>query len=322
MAGTGPWLTVVTVLVLVLLAGPNLLARRHSPWAGKLLRLRPLLIFATLMLIIVGKFLTLDAPLARLENVILEVRSTQPEGQKRGGAFLERLKAGDSAPIGGYVARRAEDIWLILVCSRIGPTEPNQVNAAPCDGKLRDGSRADLEGLFRAQLWAAALVIALAVTALREGTGGRAGASVAVLTLVYLLTVPYAHGKLMRSSFFDYGRVRLTTSLAAARHGPASNSAPSAQPSGAGSEAVQPDRYGLILARSAAGTDLLTVVEDACPGGRSNRRVAMWSVAASQLLAVEEIYRQDVLTWSVLNTLPCPPAPSPHEYPKTGASQR
>jgi hypothetical protein len=240
---------------------------------------------ALLILIILLKFFVSDAPLARLQNVVLDlgeaVATTSGRGETRN--FTERVSQQRD-----FVGQETRRLWGDLVCSRVGPHKPNPADRFHC--RLgRAESTNDLSGQFIAQLWFAALIAALSIATLRSSFGTLFSSVIAVVSLAYLLTVPYAYGKLMKSTYFDYGLVKLAHDLTQADR--ISNS-----------DGV----FALVLSRNAASTNLLRALTDECMGapGQSTK-IKKSSLSPSQVLSIEQIYREDVITWTALNARAC-----------------
>lgn len=304
LAGHGVLLAVLTAVALGLLLAPRLPARLAAP----AVRWRRPLLLSLLMLIVAIKFLLLDAPLGRLQDIILDVGVVPVQASLDAPVppktFGERMAKGPQSDSGrqtltSWTEANSARLWADLVCSRVGPDSDasplSATNTFECP-LSREHSLAELKGLFLTQLWLGVLIAVLATGVLRSGVGGVLGGSVALLSLAYLLTVPYAHGKLMRSTYFDFGRIRFSEALASA---------------GGRAPQSRPDLFGLVLSRNAAGVNLLVVTPEACAGGVAGARVTMSSVSPSQLMSVEEIYRQDVITWTALNNVACRKTTSP-----------
>ena len=268
-----------------------------------------------LLVLIAAKAWWLDAPLQPLSNIVLSDVVVGEQAQAGDADSHQNIEqrltaASDSTePTERIIARRAASVWGDLICSRVGPEANNQQISPGVRDTCRlsrAASLAELRGFFLAQLWLGAAIALCATDVLRRHTGGVAGVSLALLAVLYLLTVPYAHGKLLRSTYFDLGRLRLTSVLAEAA--PATDRPPAAAPA-AGSGAMV--EYGLLLARDASGVSVLTTTSVACPNRNQGAEVTMSSISPSQLLAVDHIYRQDVIAWAFLNTQRCPHSAPP-----------
>lgn len=263
-------------------------------WAPLGLRLwRPVLLPALLLTLLVAKFLAMDAPLAQVQNVVLGADRVQPMSAlpSTGRSLLDRLEqqAGLQGPEGA-IARRAEQLWSLILCSRVNAAalqRPDLQRLPACQQSQQDNRNA-LTGEFTAQLWAGALLVALALALLRSASG--AGVALGALALAYTLSVPHAYGKLMKSTYYDYGLVRLAPTLAAAR----------------GSDAEAGQVYALLVARTAASTSALVVERGTCGNGAPYSAVQLSSFSPSQVLSVDQIYREDVITWATLRERPCP----------------
>jgi hypothetical protein len=283
--GTHLWpLLVATAATLALLLIPR---SKPRPW----LRISSLLP-ALLLFVLIAKFSLLDAPLTRLESIIVG-SSEGPTLEGFGSGLLER--SGDNSPY-GQVSSPVEALWADIVCSRVTQSAANLTPGSQLDlycGMNEAYYERRLSGAYLAHLWAGGLIIILAIAVIRSAASSTAALALAILALLYSLMIPYAYGKLKRSTYFDYGVIRLSEPLRA----------------GSGLEPDAP-LHGIMLWRSAAGANLLIIAEGACREGESYAAATMSSVSPAQILAVEKIYRVDVIAWAMLNERKCPPMPS------------
>ncbi len=276
------------------------------------------LVPALAVVLLLFKFLVFDAPLLKVENVILGSWSHGTDSPDLGQTFAERLQHGTES----LVSARTERLWSEIVCSRIGdsigPTKVNVPNVTCLPGGLAANQHA-LNGEFLAQLWLMSLIAILALAILRSAAAQHFMLALAVLSLLYALTLPYAFGKLMKSTYYEYGRVRLAPTMAvpADQLRPQPNSTPAqsggaaTSATGAGAQqqmtqALAVPLRALILSRGSASTDLLVAKRRSCgtqPG--TSERVSQSSLSPSQVLSIEEIYRQDVITWATLHQHAC-----------------
>ena len=206
-----------------------------------------LAVLGALVIALVGtKFVWFDAPVMRIEGAIVgvgipevAVRLQQGSGESpvAGGAsavsaatrsMAEQLKSPSGGGLNQRIAVRASAIWRLMVCSRIGEatlpdadlaTDAHCASLEPQIGLAHERAHKALAGEFDAALLLGALiaVAALALLAL----GGPRSSAVAVLALAYLLTLPYAWGKLLKPYAFAFAQVRVTqgTLLAGAEAG-------------------------------------------------------------------------------------------------------
>lgn len=268
-----------------------------SWWSGIAARWRGRAVLAVLGCVLAWKFIALDAPLSKVSNVIIgldQSGNAPEESGSLGQTFTQRLAAsGHGSVIEAHLAERAKFLYDEVICSRIS-ADAAQLHtdfrdSAVCrrgQPKNRDGIR----GEFISQLWATGLIALLAVALLRLPASSRIGPTMAIIALGYSLTVPYAYGKLMKSTYFDFGLLHL-----------------------AGDTAATPKAYGaLVLSRGSAGANLLIATEHGCSNSpESGWTTTMSSISASQIVSIEQIYRQDVITWSVLNEHDCPVLAAP-----------
>lgn len=234
-------------------------------------------------------------------------------------------------PLSSWYRGRTEQVWAEVLCSRIAfGAAGGQAQASDkimCHGS-RDQDLWGLRGEFLAHLGMASLIAIVAVSLLRAPRSGPGLIAFAVLSLIYCLTVANAYGKLLMPTDFDFGVVRLakpptvvaptgqppsqSEGLTPTRHRPARE----AGPSNATAAIAEPEMMdGLILGRGASGTELLVLERGDCalsqpsasrPSQYAAVRLAWLSNA--QVLSVQEIFRQDAITWAVLSEVTCLPA--------------
>lgn len=291
---------------------------------GRFPRRRAAVLACTVLALTAFKFITMDVPLARISNLVVRTGSA-PSGEDPSAIpTLFGQGADFSALVAGLTSERRKVLRSFIVCSRIGP------HAVASDTVLRArfSCNADqtkdhqsLQDEFVAQL-VAGLLIACFAGMLLQLSRGKPGNVLGILSLVYLLTLPYGYGKLIKSTQFDYGRVYPAETLTKATELPSLDTGrvDTAKPAKGSATVTSPPRYfnALVVSRSPVASNLLVVQRGACPSGAPDASglearysvVKMSSISASQVLSVEEIYRDDAITWALLNERPCPRAPS------------
>jgi hypothetical protein len=163
-------------------------------------------------------------------------------------------------------------------------------------------------GEFLAQSLATMLLVFTCAYALRR-TSSAFVATIALVGFLYALMWPYAYGKLMKTTAFEYGLVLFKS--------PPVEVAPRMDRGEEAGHAPQPavtrTEHAIVLSRGSGGANFLVVKESDCPGDGKTRRAAvkLWAVPLSEIVAIREIYREDVITWRVLSERPCPDAPPP-----------
>ncbi|WP_416758188.1 hypothetical protein ACNI65_17095 [Roseateles sp. So40a] len=268
--------------------------------------------------LITVKFVYFDAPVMRLEAVIVE-RGVAEEAVRRaadrplaassasaatpGAAVTAPLKTRlvptTLGPVGTTVSDRAFQLWRLIACSRIGgdtlPPEAVLARSANCtdpvDALPKKKAAAELAGEFDASLWLAALISAGAVGLLARRTAY--ATALGILGLAYLLTVPYAWGKLLKPVDFSYAVVRAadeTFQVAGPRGGLPLN---------------VKSTYAFVLGRDSSAVTLLQGVEEPCHP-TSGRVLRFSSVPASRIVAIEQIFRLDVIEWALRTQSDCP----------------
>lgn len=258
-----------------------------------------------LALLFIGKFVLVDEPLFQVRNIILGVAVEPPLGDDLGRTLIERLadnpeaQSAQSDPEDSQRQSRAEAVVASIVCSRISLDTARRdpgLEVHDLCRKEQSQYQQELRGRFVAQLWAAALMLTLSVKILRSRSSSHLQIVLAILALAYSLIVPYAYGKLQKSTYFDFGRVRVAETFGAWE-----------------GESKVDSLQALTLSRTATGTILLVAVSGPCGSDdRANySQVTLSAISPSQVLAVERIYRQDVIAWAVRNERRCPALPGP-----------
>ncbi|MEJ8839353.1 hypothetical protein [Ramlibacter sp. AN1133] len=133
--------------------------------------------------------------------------------------------------------------------------------------------------------------------------------AIGVLGLASLLTLPYAYGKLMVPSYFEVGQVLLSESLAKVAL---------RGPVDASARMIE----AIVLSRRGPEIDLLVRIPVSCPGLRGGGAAdtaldsyqfyvgRLWTIPASQILSIREIHREDVIAWKLHNDRGCPQKPT------------
>lgn len=263
LAGHGLTLLVALIAVLVALWLSRKRHRATVVW-------RTMLVPVLLLSLLAGKFIWMDAPVARIENIVIG----NPEDVPLGGP--SRVRSG--GPLSALVDERAALLFKHIVCSR-GVQWPRAGPRVDCSGV--EGTGHELAtGEFAARLIACGLVAWLAWRVARENAS-RWRLTLCVLSLGTLLTLPYAYGKLLKPTLFELGRVDLATPL---------------------SDAVSIERdqrplSAMLLARRANAVEFLVEGLGRCANEAKYLVTKVWSVSNSQLLAFREISRQDLIAW-------------------------
>lgn len=288
------------------------------------------------------KFVYLDAPLTHLESIMVGTAQYEGAGpsEKQTGIrwpWSEPASADSGASTGrgdalmGGIRERTRTLWSRMVCSRIGgiglpgnPTwsgafcaqdamgralPPASSASAPVIDNDRDTWRDALQGEYLARVAVSACVAAAACMLLVRP--GHLAKVVALLALFGLLSLPYAYGKLWKPLDFIYARLVLATS---SPHGLLS--APADLNQGAGAVPKSgPVVLAFVVGRDRDHIDLLEAVEARCSKG-TTRELRFASLPSSQVLAIEEILRRDLLEWKVAVEKTCPSNESPYGVPK------
>lgn len=266
---------------------PRLSARLGRP----LPKIARLFAPAMLMLALVSRFVWFDLPLARIENVLLAGNDGE-----RASPGWQPVCIGTSS-VDRLICRRTQTLWLHIACSRDPAQLAGTKSTVDCKG-FTNRDRRLVEGEFAARILACA---GIAFLAWRVGrSGSRRQSALALLAGLSMLSLPYAYGKLLRPTTFEYGRIELSTTLAQAI------SPGSSAPLGINA---------IVLAKKPSAIDLLVEGKGKCVGSTSTYVVTqVWTVPNAQVLSVREIFRLDAIGWklSLDQASDCPPL-DPHK---------
>jgi hypothetical protein len=284
-------------LVLVLAAWTR--KRERTPFANALA-------VTALLGLLLWKFAFLDAPLTRVEGIVIATGAgLVEEGQPTTWSIQVQALPSNAAAQPGealqrFIAAKADCAYRSIVRNRMRqsasaaePLPGQGLQACPADAE----TRADLQrGEFVSRVVASAFVAGLALLVIRQ----RAlwANVVGFVALASLLTLPYAYGKLMVPSYFEVGRVLLADALVKAS---------------ALDLVLQQDRGidAIVLSRRGPEVDLLVMAPGICPGETADGKPRMyqvgrlWTVPTSQILSIREIHREDVIAWKLQNERGC-----------------
>lgn len=243
----------------------------------------------TVVALIATKFIWFDAPTMRVESVIAVAglaELIQLKGQDSPPTFASRLSNKSRGGLDSVIATRTSNLWKLLVCGRLSSASlaenPDFSKDGACSGSV-ELNQVMLKGEFDAT---AVLGIFIGVTsAVLLGVRKPLALACAVLGLTYLLTIPYAYGKLIKSVEFPFALVRFSPVTPHNGRGPDTANA-------------------FVVARGAGEVTLLEAVPEFCSVGQ---RVTLrfWSLPTSRLIAIEQISSQDVITWAMGNARRC-----------------
>lgn len=278
------------------------LRKRTSPSQANLLAA------IVLVAVIAAKFLILDAPLLKIENLVsrndVGCWSLVASPGAQPGQVCPELAA--ARGVNKLVWANAREIAAKMVCSRVTAGSAAQLSAmiAADSSACRNGLNASKRALadeFLCNLAMSVLTIVGAIVLLRSPHLGSATIAMAVLVILYGVTTPYAYGKIGRTQLFDFSTVRVSKQLAEGYV---------AEDPGLVSEdgAMQ----GAILHRDASGATILVMRTGDCPPSANGaatqpeRRASLSVVPNSQLLSLDEIAKVDLITWLAEQQRRCP----------------
>jgi len=251
-----------------------------------------------LILVVLAKFVVLDAPLARIENVLHE--SFKSGNNDSPIPVEKRLKD----PLCGewldnIIYKKALSLWTAMVCSRVS-SYPAVVEGQQEYIRGQDPSKMNLRGEFLAHSALSMVILALSLSVLRR-TENRHKSTVAILASAYVLTWPYAYGKLEKSTSFRYGQIAFNKSSAiptsACSYG---DNVTNAMVLDSGPTTTK----FLVIKCSRCSTQVAVLQPD--QGSTIKKEVKLWEVPNSEIAAIREIYWEDVIAWKTRNETSCP----------------
>lgn len=230
-----------------------------------------------LMVLLGAKFVLWDAPLLRIESVVVGDSSVDYASS----SWAPHDKSGIN--VDGWIRANASALWGKMVCSRNPSAPPGGGAVFDCQEGLPKDRRL-MEEEFSVRFIACLLVATLSWRVARGGRSvWRQGG--AICAFATILTLPYAYGKLLKPTVFEFGRIDLAAGVVDALAKQGESQAP---------------MEGMVLVRRPNAVDFLVEGKGLCANGRGDYLVTrVWSVSNSQLLAVREISRRDVISWKV-----------------------
>ena len=292
-----------TLLVVCGLTAAAVVAWRLSLWGRNPHRAAAWMLGAVMLALLTAKFVVFDAPVMRIEGVIvgIGVPESTPELDSKPAtrSIATRLEELSGGHLDKAISARARQVWRLMVCSRVGthplPVEADLVGPGSCSGSElpgKDTDKAMLTGEFDASLLMGVFIAVPAglLLALRVPLATGAG----LLAMAYLLTIPYAYGKLLKPVNFTYALVRIAPgTLVTAK--PEVSSAPKV------------DRLNaFVLTREGGAVTLLQDVPEACSKNGTSTALRFASFPTAKLVSIEFIYRKDVIEWAMRTQRKCP----------------
>ena len=161
---------------------------------------RAFILIPLLLLIVLVKFVLMDGPLMRVESVLVSISEPSQSDTVRTDSGLkieQRLQPRENERfIGRYTTARASDLWRDMKCSRL--------NRKPECKRSEEDSFLSVRAEFLAHLLAAVFV-GFIVSCIVRHTKRPIVVAAALLSALSCLTLPYAYGKLVRSTHYPYG---------------------------------------------------------------------------------------------------------------------
>jgi hypothetical protein len=244
---------------------------------------------------VAAKLCLFDAPLALIENKAISFAPAPP------GTSAQDVTGSTKFRASVLIQGRSDQLWKEMRCKRLDRDNQALGGEAGISERhaklLQSCTPGDpVRDEFILQIISTSVIIALAIIGIRTGDAALNIAS--VLALLYCLTLPYAYGKLLKPTTFQYGKIQFDDKL-----GPDATTS-------LGKEA-----YAIVLGNGPGGLSFLVMTTNKCPGGEQ-QAARIWTVNSGNIMAVKEIYRKDVITWKMLNESDCiapPPLTQAHQ---------
>jgi len=205
-----------------------------------------------------------------------------------------------------YASGRSEGFALAIICSHLDESSLSKfqgfharalaLHSETCT-PTNEARFAAPRAIFTTIVLLQLLIVIAALLLLREHRRSLRYNAAAILGLLASLTVPYDYGKLLKSTSFEYGIVRLTTPLD-------------------GNDGLDNATYrnigGLILSRDETGTSLLHVKFGApCTGNavQLTKNIQLLQLASSQVVSIGQVRANDIFDWAITSVGECPAVP-------------
>ena len=262
----------------------------------------------------IAKFLTLDAPLLQIEDLITASSGSdwslisEPPAQKSqtpATASQSLTPPAAGAPptnFEGFIQGEAVQIFADILCSRTGAEHPCSTSEILRGVKLptltKEQWQDRLEDEFICNIVVGMILFAGAILMLRSGRRTTSTSLLALLVAAYSLSIPYAYGKLLKDTTFELGNLRVGSDLMTAYTDPKD---------GIVDKGSLP--LALLVSQTAQGANMLTLVPMDCGStvtGQNPQQAATYFIFNSELKSFEQIAKVDVIEWTYSNSQPCP----------------
>jgi len=250
-----------------------------------------------IVLLLGAKFLAFDAPLSLVGNIILGNAAISGlvdknlTGPEKTDAINDKIQTNVKWPLSDMISR-ASHFATVITCSHLGATTLVTAGyGGQCDSDSASRAAAP-RAIFTVLVLMQIVVIIASVLILRSTRLSARRAILALIGLTYVATVPYDYGKLLRSTSFDYGIVRLSTPLL-----------PNV---GVDSDLDGTIVRGLILSHDGSETRLLYVHNSGNPcGANYQKQIQMLSLVGSEVVSTAQIESHDIFEWSFASKPKC-----------------
>jgi hypothetical protein len=255
--------------------------------------------------VVVLKFLLMDAPLLKIENLVSSgdgacwALVARPDGTAP--SCDEKLRARGAE---AWVWNEAAEIVGEIVCSRVNDTTaselPKPIAKSQACSRGIDENKAVLADEFLCNLVLEIITITGALAVLWRASHNFGATAVCLLILFYGLTAPYAYGKIGMTQLFNFGDARISKDLW--------DSYKAEDP------AIVTDKgwlKGVILHKDESGASILAMRTTEChptmsgQGRPSAHRASLSFITSTQLMSFDEIYKVDLVTWLATQQRSC-----------------
>jgi hypothetical protein len=305
------WLVILTGLLVV-----TVFIARRVDLAKRRIALRGVQVLV--IVTILSKFLLLDAPLLRVEGLIANPQgSTLAEDQSCWSLLtIVRLQPGATPRTAWHcpvrttslIEDKTEDLYDTIVCARLGST-PAEIGAAAktidkfalspvCTGSQAATLPTQVQDAFICNLLVGLAIVLCVLGLARTGTHSRITILLEVISTIYLLSIPYSYGKLLKPTLFQFGVIRMSPPLSAdyLKQGYIVG----------GSDTMA----GLLLSKGPGSSTFLVPIQKSCGTDYDKMPKTigyMWEfdIPTSQILAFEQLSDKDVIYEAAMESHAC-----------------
>lgn len=263
-------------------------------------------LLGVLLVITLVRVGAVDLPLTRIENVLVS-----------GSSSVEKLLSeAPAANVPAVLTQLAARLYAIMVCAR-DSTVSTQKPPIHC---TQEGEyRARLDRIFGTTALSTLIVIGFGIWLFFNSTSSRVAVTAALLVFYSVFALPYAYGKLKRSTEYELAVVQLKTAILDPPSADLGRAGAGASSSPAGAVRVQKAvtqelrlQPAMILVRGDRFVKLYVDHRVTCPNGKIVYEWRFWEGSLSEIVLLREIQRKDVIELKFSKGPPgCEPIESP-----------